>query len=119
MAWVALLLLPVALMTFAVQGIIAGEVWRTRHERPGLRDLRRRDRLALGGCAASGLALPVLMSLGYGQLGAKVLLIVMATVAFIFVALVPFMIWADRYGSAELHQRLFGSGQATEPPARK
>ncbi len=33
MAWVALLLLPVALMTFAVRLLIVREVWRRRHER--------------------------------------------------------------------------------------
>lgn len=119
MAWVALLLLPVALMTFAVQLLIVREVWRSRHERPGFRDLRRREQLAVVGSVASGFALAALISAGYGQVGAKVLLIVVATIAFVIVALVPFMIWAERRGSSDLHRRLFGPGRATGPRARQ
>jgi hypothetical protein len=51
MTQVVLLLLPVALMSLAVQCLFLAELWRTRHERPGFGDLHWRDQVILAGSA--------------------------------------------------------------------
>ena len=108
MTWLILLLLPVLLLMFAVQVFIAQQFWRTRHERPRFRDLRRQEQIAAVGTVGSGLGLAALISLGYGEIGAKVLLVVVGAVAVLIVALVPWTIWVDRRGSPELQHRLLG-----------
>ena len=108
MTLVVLLLVPVALMSLAVHGLVLKQLWQTRRERPGFRDLRRSDQLAFAGTGVSALGLVALISLGYGRAGAWVLLAVLGSVAVVIVGLVPFFVWADRRGSPELQRRLFG-----------
>jgi hypothetical protein len=113
MTWLVLLLVPVVLLMLAVHVLILWQLRRTRHERPRFRDLRGRDRLVFLGALASGMGLGVLVSLGYGHLGAKVVLVVVGSVAVISVAMVPLLVWVDQRGSSELQQRLLG-----RPPKR-
>ena len=108
MTWLVLLLVPVVLLMLAVKVLILWQLWRTRDERPRVRDLRGRDRFAFLGAFASGIGLGVLVALGYGDLGAKVLLVVVGSVAVTLVAMVPLSVWVDQRGSPELQQRLLG-----------
>jgi small-conductance mechanosensitive channel len=108
-----LLLVPVVLLMLAAKTLFLWQLWGTRHERPGLRDLRRRDRFVFLGALASGIGLGVLVALGYGDLGAKVLLVVVGSVAVVLVAMVPIRVWVYQRGSPELQQRLLGC-----PPKR-
>jgi hypothetical protein len=113
MTWLVLLLLPVALLMLAVHALILWQLWRIRDERTRLRDLRRRDQLTYLSAIASGIALAALIALGHGELGAKVLLVVVGSVALILVAMVPLIVWVDQRGSPELQRRLLG-----RPPKR-
>jgi hypothetical protein len=119
MTWLLILLVPVVLLMFAVQGLAVAELWRVRRQRPRFPDLRRRDQVFMVTAFASGLGIAALIGLGYGQLGATILLVVFGSFAVVGVAMVPLIAWADKRGSPALKKWLLGRRGSDEPVERR
>jgi hypothetical protein len=81
MTLVVLLLVPVALMSLPVHGLMVSQLWRTRRERPGSPRPAAQGPAGPCGDRHVGLRLVALISLGYGRAGAWVFLAVFGSVA--------------------------------------